>query len=54
MEDRDKLLKRLNEYVGLWKKTEVEEKVAAFTTKEDKKSALKFQLCFLSYWVKMS
>ena len=40
-EEREKLLKQLNEYGGLYEVAEVEEKVAAFSTEKDKKSALK-------------
>ena len=45
-EEREKLLKQLNEYGGLWEDAEVEEKVATFLTEKEKKSALKVQLCF--------
>ena len=45
-EEREKLLKQLNEYGGLWGEAEAEEKVAAFSTEKDRKSALKVQLCF--------
>ena len=30
-EEREKLLKKLNEYGGLWEDAEIEEKVAAFS-----------------------
>ena len=34
-EEREKLLKQLNEYDGLWEDAEIEEKVAAFSTEKD-------------------
>ena len=45
-EEREKNLKQLNEYGSLCEDAEVEIKVAAFSTKKDKKSAVKVQLCF--------